>query len=103
MSVKGGVDMRLEIGNFYVKDIIFGDRTSFNEGILSINKQEALETVREDSHITEADIVIAKPGSNVRIVPVKDAIEPRYKLNGDNCFPGRQANWKTQVKADYML
>jgi hypothetical protein len=88
MSVKGGVDMRLEIGNFYVKDIIFGDRTSFNEGILSINKQEALETVREDSHITEADIVIAKPGSNVRIVPVKDAIEPRYKLNGGQLFPG---------------
>ena len=85
--------MRLEIGNFYVKDIIW-NRTSFNEGILSINKQEALETVREDSHITEADIVIAKPGSNVRIVPVKDAIEPRYSLTGDNCFRGDRQTGK---------
>jgi len=80
--------MRLEIGNFYVKDIIFGGRTCFDNGVLSINKREALEIVREDDHITEADIVIARPGSNVRIVPVKEAIEPRCKVTGGQLFPG---------------
>ena len=80
--------MKLEIGNFYVKDIIFGDKTSFNNGILSINKQEALEIVYEDDHITEADIIIAKPGDEVRIVPVKEAIEPRCKVAGGHLFPG---------------
>ncbi len=67
MSVKGGVDMRLEIGNFYVKDIIFETGQVLMKLHGAINKQEALETVREDSHITEADIVIAKPGSTYEL------------------------------------
>lgn len=80
--------MRLEIGNFHVKDVVFGDRTSFDNGILTINKGEALKIVKEDEHITEADILIVKPGDKVRLVPVKEAIEPRVKLNGNPLFPG---------------
>jgi glycine reductase len=80
--------MKLEIGNFQVKDVIFGTKTSFADGVLTINKQEALDFVLEDSHITEADIEIARPGESIRIVPIKEAIEPRVKLNGDALFPG---------------
>lgn len=80
--------MKLEIGNFYVRDIIFGEKTEFVDGILTINKTEALKFVLEDKHITEADLLIVKPGDNVRLVPVKEAIEPRVKLNGDPLFPG---------------
>ncbi|XMB86051.1 glycine/sarcosine/betaine reductase component B subunit [Mycoplasmatota bacterium WC44] len=80
--------MKLEIGNFSVKEVIFGNSTSFQNGVLTINKTEALEHVMEDSHITEADIVIAVPGDKKRIVPVKEAIEARCKI-GKNCtFPG---------------
>jgi len=85
---RGGVLMRLEIGNFPVEDIVFGEETSYNDGLLTINKEEALEVVKEDEHITEADLVIARPGEEKRIVPVKEAIEPRYRLNGDATFPG---------------
>jgi len=81
--------MRLEIGNFHVKDIVFGDTTKYENGVLTINKQEALDFVKEDEHITEADIVIAKPGDNIRIVPVKEAIEPRTRVDKDApVFPG---------------
>ncbi len=80
--------MKLEIGNFHVKDIVFGDKTAFENGILMINKQEALEVVKEDEHITDADLIIAKPGDQVRIVPVKDAIEPRVRVGGGTIFPG---------------
>lgn len=80
--------MKLELGNFYVKDILFGGETKYENGILTINKEEALELVKEDEHITQADIIIAKPGDNVRIVPVKEAIEPRYRVNGGPVFPG---------------
>lgn len=80
--------MKLEIGNFYVKDIVFGEKTQFANGILTINKEEALDFILEDNHITEADLLIVKPGDNVRLVPVKEAIEPRVKLNGDPLFPG---------------
>ncbi|WP_099190993.1 glycine/sarcosine/betaine reductase component B subunit [Tepidibacter mesophilus] len=80
--------MKLEIGNFHVKDIVFGDKTFYKDGILTINKEEALAFVKEDEHITDADLKIVKPGENVRLVPVKEAIEPRVKLNGDPLFPG---------------
>ena len=42
--------MRLEIGNFYVKDIKFGDKLSFDDGVLTINKEEALDFIREDEN-----------------------------------------------------
>ncbi|MEW8994586.1 glycine/sarcosine/betaine reductase component B subunit [Clostridium sp.] len=80
--------MKLEIGNFYVEDIVFGEKTKFAQGILTINKKEALNFVLEDKHIIEADLFIVKPGDNVRLMPVKEAIEPRIKLNGNPLFPG---------------
>lgn len=86
--MKGDNDLKLEIGNFHVKDILFGGETSFVEGILTINKEEALKVVREDEHITAADLHIVRPGDDVRLVPVKEAIEPRIKLDGSPLFPG---------------
>lgn len=80
--------MKLELGNFYVKDILFGQKTEYRDGILTINKQEALDVVKEDEHITEGDLVIVKPGDQVRLVPVKEAIEPRHRVGGGPVFPG---------------
>ncbi|MFT9495385.1 glycine/sarcosine/betaine reductase component B subunit [Anaerosolibacter sp.] len=80
--------MKLELGNFFVKDIVFGAQTAYAEGILTINKEEALAVVKEDEHITEADLVIVKPGDMVRLVPVKEAIEPRHRIGGGPIFPG---------------
>lgn len=80
--------MKLEIGNFYVQDILFGEQDSFVNGILTINKEKALAFVMEDEHITKADLHIVKPGDEVRLVPVKEAIEPRIKLDGKPLFPG---------------
>ena len=80
--------MKLEHGNFFVKEVVFGTKTSYANGVLTINKEEALQVVREDEHITEADLVLARPGDQVRIVPVKEAIEPRCKVSGGVMFPG---------------
>lgn len=80
--------MRLEIGNFYVKDVVFGDSTKFSDGILTINKKEAIDFVRADEHITDMDIDIAHPGEDVRIVPIKEAVEPRVRVDGKAVFPG---------------
>lgn len=80
--------MKLEIGNFYVKDIVFGDKLSFDDGVLTVNKEEALAFIREDDRITEAELYIVKPGDMVRLCPVKEAIEPRVRLDGRGLFPG---------------
>lgn len=80
--------MKLEIGNFYVKDIVFGSALSYDKGLLTINKDEALDFIRQDERITEAQLYIAKPGDKIRLCPVKEAIEPRVRLNGKGSFPG---------------
>ncbi len=80
--------MKLEIGNFTVKDVVFGEATEFSNGVLSINKEEAIAFIKEDSHILEVEIEIAKPGDDTRIVPVKEAVEPRVRPDGRTLFPG---------------
>ena len=80
--------MRLEIGNFYVKDIVFGNELSYEDGILTIEKEAALNYIRQDERITEAELCIAKPGDQIRMCPVKEAIEPRVRPDGRSAFPG---------------
>ena len=80
--------MKLEIGNFKVQDVVFGDKTSFEDGTLYINKEEAISFIKEDEHITDVDIEIAKPGDGSRIVPIKEAAEPRIRPDGRSVFPG---------------
>lgn len=82
--------MRLEIGNFYVRDIQFGANTVFENGVLTINKEEAIAFLKDaDEHLTEVDLQVARPGESVRIVPVKEAIEPRTRVGAEHSvFPG---------------
>ena len=80
--------MKLEIGKFFVKEIVFADKTEYHNGKLSICKEEALAVVKEDSHITEAELYIVNPGDSVRIVPVKEAVEMRCKVSGGTMYPG---------------
>lgn len=80
--------MKLDLVNFHVRDIQFGAKTEYANGILTVNKEEALAVVKEDSHITEAELHIVKPGDEVRLMPVKEAIEPRHRVGGGPVFPG---------------
>ena len=102
--------MRLEIGSFKVKDIVFGDKTAYCGGILTVDKEDALRVVREDSHITEAELLIVRPGDMVRLCPVKESVEFRCKVSGGiGAYPGAtsplgQAGMgRTHVLADATL
>jgi glycine reductase len=81
--------MKLEIGKFFVKKIEFDSNTGYANGVLTINKEEALDKVREDEHITEAELYVVNPGDMVRLVPVKDALEMRCRIAGPKgLYPG---------------
>lgn len=80
--------MKLELGYFKVKDVVFGDTTRFENGVLTVNKKELSELILEDQRIKDVDFDVAKPGEEVRIIPVKDVIEPRVKVTGGTIFPG---------------
>jgi len=81
--------LRLEIGNIFIKDIQFGEKTKLENGIISIKKEDIIEAIGNDERIKKVDIHIVRPGEEVRIIPVKDVIEPRVKVSGNGgIFPG---------------
>ena len=61
--------MRLEIGNFHVSDIVFGDELSFRDGILTINKEEALDFIDTDEllEVTPKNLRIRKKTLDARL------------------------------------
>lgn len=79
--------MNLELRKITIKDVQFGDQCKIENGCLYINPKKLEEIVMEDSKVKSVSFDLARPGESVRIVPVKDVIEPRAKLNGDT-FPG---------------
>ena len=81
--------MRLELGIIKIKDVQFGDQTIIEDGTLYVNKKELIALALQDDRLSEADVELARPGEEVRIIPVKDVIEPRVKVSGSGeLFPG---------------
>ena len=81
--------MRLELASFPVKDVQFSTRTSYKSGVLEIDKDEIVRLVLEDKKVESADLDVAFPGEQTRIVNVTDTVEPRVKVSGRGCvFPG---------------
>lgn len=80
--------MRLELRNIAIKDVRFGARTEVQGDVLYVNKQEMVDHLK-DERLVSIDVDFAKPNESVRIVPVKDVIEPRVKVEGSGgVFPG---------------
>ena len=86
-------EMKLDLEIVKIKDVEFGDETAINSGVLTINKKEMIEAVA-DPNMIDVDIQIAKPGESTRIVPVKDVIEPRVKVESGGYFPGILDNFE---------
>ncbi|MBI2999574.1 MAG: hypothetical protein HYY46_14160 [Deltaproteobacteria bacterium] len=81
--------MRLELASFPVKDVRFDGRIRYEGGVLEINKDELVALALEDGRVTWADLDVAFPTEQTRIVRVRDAVEPRLKVSGPGCvFPG---------------
>ncbi len=81
--------MRLELGIIKIKDVQFGEETVVKDNTLYVNKDELTSLVMQDDRLSQADVELAKPGEEVRIIPVKDVVEPRVKVNGSGeLFPG---------------
>ena len=81
--------MRLEIGEINIKDIQFGNATEVKNNTLHINKDELAKITGDDERIKSVEVFLARPGESVRILPVKDVVEPRVKVDGKGgIFPG---------------
>lgn len=81
--------MRLELGEIFIKDIQFAEKSEIKDHILYVNKEEMIEAAKlSETHLESLDFDIAKPGESTRIIPVKDVNEPRVKIKGGKIFPG---------------
>lgn len=81
--------MKLTLEKVNVKDMLFGNNTRINAGIITVNKEELIEKISEDERIEQVTIDIARPGESLRIFSVRDVIEPRVKVSGKGqLFPG---------------
>src|ERR1700722_14159677 len=81
--------MRLELGTFPVRELVFGPVTRYHDGVLEVDRDGLLEEIRADDRLVGAELEIVQPGDSVRIWPVRDAIEPRIKVVGPgSVYPG---------------
>jgi len=81
--------MRLEVGSINISDVRFGDSTAVKDGVLYVDRAELAKVAGDDERIKSVEVFLARPGESVRILPVKDVIEPRVKVEGPGgVFPG---------------
>ncbi len=72
----------------HVRAVGFGDRTSYEDGVLTVARDDATARVAHPA-LAEVALSWASPGAPVRIVKVLDAVEPRTKgRGGGGIFPG---------------
>lgn len=79
--------MKLNLEIVRIRDIAFDRKTEIRDQVLYIEK-EALREHLSDERFHSIEIELARPGEPVRIIPVKDAIEPRIKPEAEDFFPG---------------
>jgi len=81
--------MRLELHEVHVSDIQWGERTEVVDHVLRVNREEAAAALAGEDRFASVRLDLARPGESVRIIPVKDVVEPRVKLKGGRgYFPG---------------
>ncbi len=77
-----------------VSDLGFSSPTRLENGKLFIHIDELTSLLQSDPNIRDVKLAIARPGESVRIIPVKDVIEPRLSLIPDYpVFPGVLSAW----------
>src|SRR6266542_1875353 len=80
---------RLTLGTFPVQDVRFGTSTRWRDGVLEIDTDELVSQIRRDPRILDAELHLLRSGERVRLVNVRDLIEPRIKVEGPGvCYPG---------------
>ncbi|MGI6090508.1 MAG: glycine/sarcosine/betaine reductase component B subunit [Saccharofermentanales bacterium] len=85
--------MKLVLGYFSIEDVQFAEEPRLEDGVLFVDEAALSAEVLADERLRAAHFEIARPGESVRIIPVKDVIQPRVKVEGGGeMFPGMASN-----------
>lgn len=77
----------LTVHKHIVRDIQFGPKASFREGLLTVVPEE-IRALAVHPLVHSLDLRIARPGDRIRIIRILDAVEPRAKGRDGVLFPG---------------
>lgn len=81
--------MNLTIGTFPVREVVFGAPAGWTDGRLVVDRERVASLVLQDRRIRRAAVDLVQPREAVRIVHVRDVIEPRVKTDGPgHTYPG---------------
>ena len=81
--------MRLELAIHPITDVHFSDKTSLEDGVLAIDKDDLRRYLLEDERLSGVEIELVHPGEHTRLGSVFDVVEPRAKEPVDGFdFPG---------------
>ena len=76
--------MLLAIHKLFVHQAVFAEQTALAEGCLQICAEDLRnELTKHDQRIRRLDVEVANPGDCARIVCVKDVLEPRLRVSGE--------------------
>src|SRR5687767_6025447 len=79
--------MRLDLATAIVANARFANATRLEHGVLEIDRDAVKKLILEDPAFADVEIDIVRPGDNVRIIHVMDAVEPRWKPDPESTFP----------------
>ena len=77
-----------EIDYIYVRSVRFGEKSSLENGVLTINRDE-LRALCASDLFSRLDIELASPGESCRILAIHDVMQPRCKVeHPEETYPG---------------
>ena len=80
--------MKLEQRLINVNRVELGSEAKVENGVLTVDVEGLRAALMDDDKIKDVKVDVCHPGDRTRIVPVKDVIEPRYRIGRKNGFPG---------------
>lgn len=80
--------MKLEQRLINVNRVELGNEAKVENGVLTVDVEGLRAALMDDDKIKDVKVDVCHPGDRTRIVPVKDVIEPRYRIGRKNGFPG---------------
>ena len=74
--------MSLALHKLVVQKLQTGDRTGFNQGVLTVETNDLTSTLlTADSRLSNVSVHLAHPDDSTRVLCVKDVIQPSLKLD----------------------
>ena len=81
--------MRLELLDYHLEDIQWGERTLLSSGTLFLNPADIQNEIKDLTRNVGVRLELARPGESKRIVHVLDTIHPLEKIDSAvHAFPG---------------